>query len=78
MKRNLTVQLDESIIQKARIVAARRSMSISRLVSEEIEHVAEKDNYWQLAKKTALAQLGQPFHLGGEVVLPTRETLHER
>ena len=77
MKRNLTLQLDEVTINRARIVAARRSMSISRLVSEEIERVAEKDNYWQIAKKVALAQLGQPFHLGGEA-LPSRETLHQR
>lgn len=79
MKRNLTVQLDEEIIKKARVVAARRSMSISRLVSEEIERVAAKDNHWQVAQKTALAQpkLSQAFHLGGEA-LPSREDLHNR
>ena len=77
MKRNLTIQLDESVIQKARVVAARRSMSISRLVSEEIERSAEKDNYWQVAKKTALSQLAKPFHLGGGP-LPNRDTLHQR
>lgn len=78
MNRNLTVQLDESTINKARIVAARRSMSISRLVTEEIEHIAAKDNYWQVAKKTALAQLKQPHHLGGDEALTLREALHER
>ena len=77
MKRNLTVQLDESTIKKARIVAARRSMSISRLVSEEIERVAKKDTYWEVAKKTALKQLGQPFHLGGGA-LPPRDALHQQ
>jgi hypothetical protein len=77
MKRNLTIQLDEAVITKARVVAARRSMSISGLVSEEIERAAEKDNYWQVAKKIATAQLRQPFHLGGGV-LPPRDTLHER
>ena len=77
MKRNLTVQLDESVIQKARVVAAQRSVSISRLVSETIEQAAEKDTYWQVAKKAALAQLSHPFHLGGGG-LPDRETLHRR
>ena len=77
MKRNLTLQLDEVTINRARVVAARRSMSISRLVSEEIERAAEKDNYWQIAKKVALAQLGKPFHLGGKA-LSSRETLHQR
>jgi hypothetical protein len=77
MKRNLTIQLDEATITKARLVAARRSMSISRLVTEEIEHAARKDTYGQLAKKTALKQLGQPFHLGGET-LPSRDSLYQR
>jgi hypothetical protein len=77
MKRNLTLQLDEITINRARVVAARRSMSISRLVSEEIERAAEKDDYWQIAKKVALTQLRKPFHLGGGT-LPSRETLHQR
>ena len=77
MKRNITIQLDELVIKKARVVAARRSTSISRLVSDEIERAAKKDITWQVAKKAALAQLNQPFHLGGGA-LPTREALHER
>jgi predicted HicB family RNase H-like nuclease len=40
-ERNLTIQLDESTVKKARVVAARRSISISRLVSEEIEEAAK-------------------------------------
>ena len=77
MKRNLTVQLEESVIQKARVVAARRSISISRLVREEIEKAAKNDAAWNTAKKRALARLGHPFDLGGGP-LPTRESLHER
>lgn len=77
MKRNLTIQLDESVIQKARVVAARRSTSISRLVSEEIEKAAENDATWKVAKKAALKHLNHPFHLGA-ADLPAREALHER
>lgn len=77
MKRNLTIQLDESIIKKARVVAARRSTSISRLVSEEIERTAAKDAVWEAAKKRALQRLNSGFDLGGGK-LPKRETLYER
>jgi len=77
MKRNLTVQLEESVIQKARVVAARRSISISRLVREEIEKAAKSDAAWSTAKKSALAQLNRPFNLGGGP-LPSRDSLHER
>lgn len=77
MKRNLTVQLDESTVQKARLVATKRSISISRLVTEEIEKAAKMDNSWQSAKRAALAQLEHPFHLGGGK-LAARESLHQR
>jgi hypothetical protein len=77
MKRNLTIQLDESTVQKARLVATKRSISISRLVAEEIEKAAKMDNSWQTAKRVALAQLEHPFHLGGGK-LPARESLHQR
>ena len=36
-KQNLTVSLDRETIQKAKIVAARRSTSISGLVAAQIE-----------------------------------------
>lgn len=77
MKRNLTIQLDESTVQKARLVATKRSISISRLVAEEIEKAAKMDNSWQVAKKTALAQLEHPFHMGGGKPA-ARESLHQR
>jgi len=78
MKRNLTVQLDEETIKKARIVASRRGISISRLVREEIARAAEKDSYWQAAKQNALALLDQPFDMGSYGKMPDREDLHER
>lgn len=77
MNRNLTVQLDENIIKKARIVAAKRSISISRLVSDEIKKAAETEDHWSTAKRTALNQLNHPLHLGGQK-LPKRESLYDR
>ena len=77
MTRNLTIQLDENTIKRARIVAASRSISISRLVSEEIKKASDAEDYWLTAKRAALSQLQKPFHLGGRK-LPTRESLHER
>jgi hypothetical protein len=77
MKRNLTVQLDEAVIDKARVVAARRSTSVSRLVAEEITRLVGDDDRYQQAKTTALAQLAGGFHLGGGE-LPDRDALHDR
>ena len=77
MNRNLTIQLDENTIKKARIVAARRSISISRLVSDEISKAAETEDYYSTAKRTALSHLNRPFHLGGKQ-LPPRESLYDK
>jgi uncharacterized protein DUF6364 len=78
MKRNLTIQLDEATIQKARVAAARRSVSISQLVRDEIKRLADQDHAYEAAKKKALAHLNKPFNLGGQGKLPARDSLHER
>jgi hypothetical protein len=77
MKRNLTIQLDEATISKARVVAAKRLTSISGLVTKEIERAVTEDDAYQQALMVALNQLDRPFHLGGGA-LPDREVLHER
>ncbi len=77
MKRNLTVQLDKTTIDKARVLAARRSTSISRLVADEITRLVAEDDGYSRARATALAHLDRGFHMGGGQ-LPDRESLHER
>ncbi len=77
VKRNLTVQLDEATVKKARVLAARRSTSVSKLVAHEIERLVGEDEAYQRAKSTALAQLNRGFHLGGGP-LPERSSLHGR
>ena len=76
-KRNLTIQLDAETIRKARILAAERALSVSRLVAEEIERLVGEDASYQAAREEALALLERGFHLGGGP-LPRRNELHER
>ncbi len=77
MKQNLTVQLDEDTVAKAKVLAARRSTSVSKLVAHEIHRLVGEDDAYQRAKSTALDQLNRGFHLGGGP-LPDRDALHER
>jgi len=77
VKRNLTVQLDEATVKKARVLAARRSTSVSKLIAHEIERLVGEDETYQRAKSIALAQLSNGLHLGGGP-LPDRDSLHER
>ncbi len=77
MRRNLTIQLDEVTIQRARVLAARRSSSVSRMVAEEIARLVREDDQYAAAQATAERQLGEGFHLGGGP-LPDRASLHDR
>ena len=77
MKRNLTIQLDEKVVQSARVIAARRAMSISRMVASEIEALVRNDESYQRAAVAARAHLQKGFHLGGGPP-PQRETLYDR
>ena len=77
MKRNLTVQLDEETVKKARVLAAQRSTSVSKLVADEIERLVGEDEAYQRAKAVALGHLRRGFHLGGGP-RPDRDSLHER
>ncbi len=74
MKRNLTVQLDEHTIHKARVLAAERGTSISGLVARQIDElVAERERY-QRAHESALQMMREAKDRGGRNW--TREDLY--
>lgn len=77
MKRNLTLQLDEETVRKAKVLAARRATSVSRLVADEIGRLVAEDDAYADAHRVAREQLERGFHLGGGP-LPDRDSLHER
>ena len=76
-KRNLTVSLSAQVIQKARILAVKRSTSISGLVAEQIEALIRDDDAYETAHREALMLMKRGFHLGGEHRV-SRDELHER
>ncbi len=76
-KQNLTISLDRQTIRKAKIVAARRSTSISGLVASQIEVLVGEEEAYERAERQALALLDEGFHLGG-LELISRDALHER
>ena len=76
-KQNVTISLDRKTIQKARIVAARRSTSISGLLARQIEILVGEEEAYERAERQAMALLDRGFHLGG-VIKASRDKLHER
>jgi hypothetical protein len=76
-KQNVTVSLDREIIQKARVVAARRSTSISGLLARQIEILVGDEEAYERAERHATALLDQGFRMGGKIRV-RRAELHER
>jgi hypothetical protein len=77
MKQNITLSLDKELIKKARIIAAQKETSITRMLAEELKQLVDKEEKYRRAKIKAIVQLNTGFHLGGEIIA-TREELHER
>lgn len=78
MAQNLTVRLEAETIRKARVLAARRSTSISRFIAEEIERLVGEDERYERARAAALADLARGFDLGSGGHLPPRESVYDR
>lgn len=76
-KQNLTISLDRETIQKAKILAARRSTSISGLLAHQLEVLVGEQEVYERAERQARSLLDQGFHLGGRI-RASRDELHER
>jgi len=77
MKQNITLSIDRELIQYARVLAARRRTSVSRMLSEELQKLIEDSKNYERAKRQALDYMTKGFHLGGKIAV-SREDLHER
>ncbi len=75
-KQNITVAIDPRLLKKARALAARRGLSVSAVLAEELRELVEADAGYQAARKRAIALLSMPLTLGGQPL--NREALHER
>ena len=77
MKQNITISLDKELLKKAKILAAQKDMSLTKLLSKELARVVSEDDEYESSKRRALTRLRKGFHLGGQI-LAKREELHER
>jgi hypothetical protein len=75
-KQNVTISLSTQTIQKVKILAAKRSTSISGLLTEQIERLVGDEEAYENAQRTALSLMDRGFHLGG--IPATRDELHAR
>ena len=76
-KQNITISLDRQTIRKAKVLAARRSTSISGLLAHQIDVMVGEEESYQRAERQAASLLDQGFHLG-TAIRASRDELHER
>ena len=76
MKQNVTVSLDAEVLQAAKVLAAQRKTSLSRLLADELAEQVRRSRDYEQCKRAARALLEQGLPLSGPPL--TREEAHER
>ncbi len=75
--KNLTITVDEKTLQWARLEAARRGTSVSRLVGEMLAEHRDKASAYERARERYFAR--GPFRTTGEAKpYPSRDAIHDR
>lgn len=75
--KNVTITLEEEVARWARIWAAKRNTSVSRLVGELLKEKMQEEEDYRLAMAQYLAQSPQVLKQAG-APYPEREEVHER
>lgn len=75
--RNVTITLDEETARWARVEAARRDTSVSKLLGEILRAKMHQEAKYESARQTYLAQ-APGIHRRPNQPLPSREELHDR
>ena len=75
-KRNLTLQLEEEVIRRAKVMAAKRGTSVSGLVAHELEELVYRDARHEEAQRRAEEIMARSAPRGGRTW--RRDDLHDR
>ena len=73
-KTNLTIQLDEGVVRRARVVAAKRGTSVSALVARELDRLVAEDARYEDAHRRAIELMATANPRGGRTW--TRDDLY--
>lgn len=75
--KNITIHVDADLAREAKVLAARRGTSLSRLVAEQLEVLVRGEQTHSAARRRALARLRHGCDLGGGRPL-SRDEAHDR
>ena len=76
-KQNVTLSLPKDILQRAKIMAIKRNMSLSGLLVEILTQLVESEDRYEEAQGRSLARMAAAQPLEGAYHW-SRESLHER
>jgi hypothetical protein len=74
---NITIKIKSDLAREATLFAARRGISLSRLVEEQLETAVREDQAYAASRQRALRQLKKGFDLGWKK-RQDRNELHDR
>ena len=77
MTTNVTLRVETELLRQARVLAAQRGTSLSRMLSEQLEELVGREAAYEAARGRALARLEQSRDLGW-VPAASRGELYER
>jgi hypothetical protein len=77
MKQNITLSIDKKLIKKGKIIAARKDISVSKMMGNLLRDIVDQHDRYEAAKRNALAIMKKGLHLGGRINWK-REDLYER
>lgn len=77
MKTNVTLRVDSDLLGDAKVLAARKGTSVSRMMAEQLEELVRKDREYERARRRALARLEEGVDLRWTPPA-SRAELHER
>ena len=78
-RQNITLRLPKELLKRVKRVAADRDTSVSALMTEALDRLADEDRRYSAARKRALAALGSARSLGTQGQRTwSRDELHER
>ena len=77
MKQNITLSLDADTLQRARELAAKQNLSVSKFLAADLVKQVDQDVRYQQAKRQAIGWLqDSALELGGQYL--SRDETHDR
>jgi Family of unknown function (DUF6364) len=75
MRQKITLALEQDLLRKARVLAAGRGTSVSKMLADELERLVKDEERYKQSMREALADLERGFRLGNR---HPRDALHEQ